>query len=117
MTNLSSEWLIRHQKVETEAESEPKLEPAKKPSVKPYVPPVPFPQRLIKQKIDKQFSNFLDMFKKLHSNIPFAYALEHNPKYLKFMKMILLKKRRLKEHETITLTEECNAILHNKLPP
>ena len=62
MTNLSSEWLICHQKVETEAESEPKLEPAKKPSVKPYVPPVPFPQRLIKQKIDKQFSNFLDMF-------------------------------------------------------
>lgn len=28
------------------------------------------------KKIDKQFSKFLDVFKKLHINIPFADALE-----------------------------------------
>jgi len=33
------------------------------------------------------------------------------------MKEILTKKRKLKEHETIKLNEECSAILHNKLPP
>ena len=32
------------------------------------------------------------------------------------MKEILAKKRKLKEHETIKLNEECSAILHNKLP-
>ena len=32
------------------------------------------------------------------------------------MKDILLKKRRLEEYETIALTEECSAIIQNKLP-
>ena len=31
------------------------------------------------------------------------------------MKEILAKKRKLKEHETIKLNEECSSILHNKL--
>ena len=31
----------------------------------PYKPPLPFPQRFQKQKIDKQFSKFLEVFKKL----------------------------------------------------
>ncbi|XP_061981417.1 uncharacterized protein LOC133701500 [Populus nigra] len=37
---------------------------------------IPFPQRLKKSKLDKQFSKFLDVFKKLQINIPFADALE-----------------------------------------
>lgn len=40
-----------------------------------YVPPLPYPQKLKKEKLDKQFSKFLDIFKKLHINIPFAEAL------------------------------------------
>ncbi|XP_021685049.2 uncharacterized protein LOC110668204 [Hevea brasiliensis] len=39
------------------------------------------------------------------------------PSYAKFLKEILSKKKRLEDYETITLTEECNAILQNKLPP
>ncbi|WRX25992.1 Retrotransposon gag domain - like 10 [Theobroma cacao] len=39
-------------------------------------PPPPFPQRLKKQKLDKQFEKFLNVFKKLHINIPFDKALE-----------------------------------------
>ena len=83
----------------------------------PYVTPIPFPQRLRKNKLDKQFSKFLDIFKKLHINIPFTDALEQMPSYVKFMKEILSNKRRLEEHETVMLTEECTAILQNKLPP
>ncbi|XP_060962015.1 uncharacterized protein LOC133032166 [Cannabis sativa] len=37
---------------------------------------IPYPQRLQKNKIDKQFSKFLEIFKKLHINIPFIEALE-----------------------------------------
>ena len=51
--------------------------------------PVPYPQRLKKHKLDKQFMKFMDVFKKLHINIPFADALEQMPSYVKFMKDIL----------------------------
>ena len=77
---------------------------------------VPYPQRLKKHKLDKQFTKFMDVFKKLHINIPFADALEQMPSYVKFMKDILSKKRRLADFETVNLTEECSAILQRKLP-
>ncbi|KAL2542450.1 Uncharacterized protein Adt_03428 [Abeliophyllum distichum] len=87
------------------------------PQVKAYVPPIPFSQRLEKHKLDKQFKKFLEVFKKLHINIPFAEALAQMPSYAKFMKDILSNKRKLEEHETMVLTEKCSAILQNKLPP
>ncbi|XP_058002216.1 uncharacterized protein LOC131179401 [Hevea brasiliensis] len=37
--------------------------------------------------------------------------------YTKFFKEILSKKKRLEDYETVPLTEECSAILQNKLPP
>ncbi|XP_061349705.1 uncharacterized protein LOC133294950 [Gastrolobium bilobum] len=37
--------------------------------------------------------------------------------YAKFMKDLLSRKRKLKECETLTLTEECNSIIQKKLPP
>ena len=84
-------------------------------TTKPYAP-VPYPQRLKKNKLDKQFTKFMEVFKKLHINIPFANAIEQMPSYVKFMKNILSKKRRLSEFETVNLIEECNAILQRKLP-
>ena len=67
-------------------------------------------------RINKQFTKFMDVFKKLHINIPFADALEQMPSYVKFMKDILSQKRRLADFETVNLTEECSAILQRKLP-
>ncbi|XP_017981021.1 PREDICTED: uncharacterized protein LOC108663040 [Theobroma cacao] len=81
-----------------------------------YLPPS-FPQRLKKQKLDKQFKKFLNVFKKLHINIPFAKVLENMPSYVKFLKDILTKKRKLEDFEIVALTEECSAIIQNKLPP
>ena len=78
------------------------------------MPPIPFPQRLKKKNLDKQFSKFLEVFKKLHINIPFANALEQMPSYVKFMKKILSNKRKLEEFETACLTKECSAILQKK---
>ena len=79
-------------------------------------PPIPYQQRLKKHKLDKQFTKFMEVFKKLHINIPFADALEQMPSYVKFMKDILSQKRRLADFETVNLTEECSAILQRKLP-
>lgn len=85
--------------------------------VERVVPLPPYPQRLKNKKLDQQFGKFLEVFKKLHININFAQALEHMPSYVKFMKDILSKKRRLGDYETDALTEECSAILQKKLPP
>ena len=58
----------------------------------------------------------MEVFKKLNINILFADALEQMPSYVKFMKDILSKKRRLSDFGTVDLTEECSAILQRKLP-
>ena len=77
---------------------------------------ISYPQHLKKSKLDKQFPKFLEVFKKMHINIPFADALEQMPSYVKFMKEILSKKRRLSDFETVNLTEECSVILQQKMP-
>ena len=59
----------------------------------------------------------MEVFKKLHINIPFAEALEQMPSYVKFMKEILSKKRKLRDYETVALSEECSAVIQKKLPP
>ena len=55
-----------------EEETEAKDRPA---STEPTAP-ISYPQRLKKNKLDKQFTKFMEVFKKLHINIPFADALE-----------------------------------------
>ena len=55
------------------------------PEVKAYKPKVPFPARLKQHALDKQFAKFLEVFKKLHINIPFADALAQMPSYVKFL--------------------------------
>ena len=80
-------------------------------------PFIPYPRRPRKNRLDKQFGRFMDIFRKLHINIPFAEALEKMPGYVKFMKEVLSKKRKLRDYETIALSEECSAILQKKLPP
>ncbi|KAM6559046.1 hypothetical protein CsatA_028285 [Cannabis sativa] len=76
-----------------------------------------YPQRLHKNKMDKQFSKYLEIFKKLHINIPFIEALKQMPTNLKFLKDILSNKRKLEEFEMVALTEECSTVLQMKLPP
>ena len=51
-------------------------------------PVIPYPQRLKKKKLDNKFGKFMEIFKKLHINIPFFDALEQMPSYVKFMKDI-----------------------------
>ena len=53
---------------ETEAKDQP-------PTTEPTAP-ISYPQRLKKNKMDKQFLKFMEVFKKLHINILFADALE-----------------------------------------
>ena len=58
-------------KIQTE-QPEESSEQKQKEKVPAYTPTVPFPQRLQKVKKEEQFSRFLDIFKKIEINIPFA---------------------------------------------
>ncbi|KAI3734462.1 hypothetical protein L6452_13931 [Arctium lappa] len=95
--------------------------PAKKSTPPKHVEPdlrdLPFPGRMKQKNVDDQFKKFLDIFKQLHINIPLVEALEQMPNYVKFLKDILNKKRRLSEYETVALTKECSALLTCKIPP
>ena len=55
-----------------EKETEAKDRPT---TTEPTVP-ISYPQQLKKNKLDKQFTKFMEVFKKLHINIPFVDALE-----------------------------------------
>ncbi|XP_010272565.1 PREDICTED: uncharacterized protein LOC104608313 [Nelumbo nucifera] len=81
-----------------------------------YVTRIPFPQRLKKQQTEQQFSKFLDIFKKLQINIPFAEALAQMPQYAKFLKEIITNRRRWEDDQTVSLTEKCSSIITSKMP-
>ncbi|KAL4330266.1 uncharacterized protein [Arachis hypogaea] len=87
-----------------------------KPKAPEYKPKMSYPQKLQKETKEKQFSKFLEVFKKLQINILFAKVLEQIPLYVKFMKELLSKKRTLKGDETVVMTKECSAIIQSKLP-
>ena len=70
-------------------------EQKEKEGVPAYTPAVPFPQRLHKARREEQFSRFLDIFKKIEINIPFAEVINQMPIYATFLKEILSKKRKI----------------------
>ncbi|XP_073149310.1 uncharacterized protein [Henckelia pumila] len=75
-----------------------------------------FPHRAKQLLFDSQFKNFLEIFKKLHINIPFADALAQMPRYAKFLKNLLKNKKKLTDLTQVTVNEECSTVLQKKLP-
>ncbi|XP_016199754.1 uncharacterized protein LOC107640768 [Arachis ipaensis] len=111
--NLQEEEASKNLEIKEEEEIHTTTPP--KEVMKPYVPKAPYPQRLRKDRKDSQFSRFLEIFKRLQINIPFAEALEQIPLYAKFLKELMTKKRIWGEKKTVVLTEECSAIIQKKL--
>ena len=89
--------------------------PGKYEEVKAYNPQVPFPERLQKEKLEEQFSKFLNMFKKIEINVPFSEALTQMPHYAKFMKDILSKKRKMAKEGIVSLTATYSAVIQKSL--
>ncbi|XP_022014904.1 uncharacterized protein LOC110914420 [Helianthus annuus] len=84
--------------------------------VEVYEPVPPYPMRLLNKKQIAQYNGFLEMIKKLHVDIPFLEALAKMPKFAKFLKRLLLNKKKIEDLSIITLSEECSAMISNKLP-
>ena len=63
--------------------------------VKPYIPPIPFLQRLKDRSKKNNFMKYMEMFKKILTNISFIGAISHMPHYEKFLEEIVSNKKRL----------------------
>jgi hypothetical protein len=77
---------------------------------------LPYPHAPSKKENARHYARFMDILKQLQINIPFAEALEQMPRYAKFVKDILTKKKRYVEDETILLDARCSAIIQKTLP-
>jgi len=77
----------------------------------------PFPEHLAKAKLKAKFGKFLDVLKRLKINISFLDVIFDMSSYAKFLKEILSNKWKIQDYAMVSLTEECSAILQNKLPP
>ncbi|CAM8996271.1 unnamed protein product [Rhodiola kirilowii] len=82
-----------------------------------YKPPVPLPQRMVATRQDKEFKQFVDKIHTLYITMPFTDAITQIPTYAKFMKKILTGKRKIDGTETVALSEECSAAMHQPMPP
>ncbi|KAL0462103.1 UNVERIFIED_CONTAM: hypothetical protein Slati_0097900 [Sesamum latifolium] len=108
------------EEAQAQKEEEPQVETKGSPlklnldAIPPYIP---YPKRILKANLDKQFKIFLEIFKKIYINIPLIDALSQMPRSAKFLKEVLSTKRKWEGGETVKLNEECLAILQNKLPP
>nr|XP_016487488.1 PREDICTED: uncharacterized protein LOC107807597 [Nicotiana tabacum] len=78
-------------------------------------PPPPFPQRLLKVKVNVAYKKFLDILKQVQINISLADILQEMPQYAKYIKDIVANKMGLTEFETVALTEECSSRIQSKL--
>ncbi|XP_073031262.1 uncharacterized protein [Primulina eburnea] len=98
-TEESVEVTVEEDEGKSESIQEEKVEEPEKLLKQQPLPKVnlPYPQRFKKKGLDDQFAKFLEIFKKIHINIPFADALEQMPNYAKFIKDVMSKKRKLQE--------------------
>ncbi|CAH9074071.1 unnamed protein product [Cuscuta epithymum] len=107
---------VREEEKEKDEGREVAATPKQSVLVKNYTPPLPYPARLTRKNNSDQFGKFLHLMKQVQINLPFVDALAQMPKYAKFMKDLLTNKRRLEEASTVTLDEECSAVIRTDLP-
>ncbi|GKC47702.1 hypothetical protein Tco_1065424, partial [Tanacetum coccineum] len=96
-------------------------DPIEEPSlVQKTKPNLPYPSRLVKEKIREKdnilASKFMEIFRNLHFELSFADALIHMPKFASMFKKMLNNKDKLIELTKTPLNENCSAVVLKKLP-
>ncbi|XP_022873842.1 uncharacterized protein LOC111392685 [Olea europaea var. sylvestris] len=77
-TSYTEEEIVQQDEQTSESTPKESLETSRDKEtipINPYEPPIPFSQRLRKQNMEQQYKKFLEIFKKLHINIPLADTL------------------------------------------
>src|SRR4051812_12549415 len=91
-------------------------ESEQEPDVTMYIPKAPFPQRLQKLKKDGQYGDILKLFKHVQINILFLDAIKQVPAYAKFLKDLVISKKRTNVPKKAFLTEHVSSVILNKYP-
>ncbi|XP_070019911.1 uncharacterized protein [Nicotiana sylvestris] len=110
ITNWSGKVLQggSEQVVEVE-ESKHEVE-VEEPSVKLKRPPPLFPQRLSRKVDDSKLEKFYDILKQLSVNIPFVEAFQEMPRFAKYLKDLITKKRTTK-NEVVNVTHQVSSFI------
>nr|GEY44279.1 reverse transcriptase domain-containing protein [Tanacetum cinerariifolium] len=81
---------------------------------------LPYPSRLVKEKIHEKddilAAKFMKIFRDLHFELSFADALVHMPKFAPMFKKLLNNKNKLFELTETPLNKNCSAVVLKKLP-
>ena len=77
---------------------------------------LPFPQRLIRRSLDKQFSKFLNYLKEITIIVPFMDAIRDMPVWGKFLKDVINHKSKLEDYGLVSLVKESKAMYSKSLP-
>nr|GEV22142.1 reverse transcriptase domain-containing protein [Tanacetum cinerariifolium] len=70
----------------------------------------------LRMKDDNLALKFVEIFRKLHFNLSFAYALLHMPKFVLMFKILLNNKEKLFDLATTPVNENYSAVILKKLP-
>lgn len=86
-------------------------------ALSPYKVQILSQKETIKTKKESRLKSFVELLKKLYANIPFSETLSKIPIFVKILKKILSKKRKLKYRGTIRLTAKCSDLIQHGTPP
>jgi hypothetical protein len=81
-----------------------------------FVPKAPYPERLQAPRNGGKLEDILKVFKQVQINIPFLDAIQQIPSYAKFLKDLVIVKRKTNVPNKAFMTEQVSAILQCKLP-
>ncbi|XP_059436605.1 uncharacterized protein LOC132169611 [Corylus avellana] len=85
------------------------------PKENPIVPQGALPERLQASKKGGKFEDILEVFKQVQINIPFLDAIQQVSSYNKFLKDLIIVKRRTNVPKKVCMTKQVSSILQCKL--
>jgi len=79
--------------------------------------PLPFPPRIISTiKMEEVDKEILETFRKVEVNIPLLDVIKQIPKYAKFLKELCTHKRKMKDHERISMGRNVSTLIGKFVP-
>ncbi|GJZ04806.1 reverse transcriptase domain-containing protein [Tanacetum coccineum] len=81
---------------------------------KPYKPKIPYPQHLIKKKIEAQYGKFLNMIQAVRINVPLVGVLAGMPNYGKFLKELVSNRHKLEQILDAFLSDKSSTLIQTK---
>ncbi|XP_023738317.1 uncharacterized protein LOC111886310 [Lactuca sativa] len=79
--------------------------------------PAPFPERLKSTKKEWEESEIMQMFQKVHINIPLLEDIKQVARYARFLKDLCVSKKKLKGNQIVKVQENVSAVLQKRMPP